>query len=361
MATPHRIDLPGLVGDEPLAFLAAIGLNTLLLDGILSWDPNDRHAILHCDRHSSVADLVATLIERLMEIREGQAIPFTDGFPIRRRRGGPDPLRITPLQYRSLDRKLNGHGGARSWLAATLTDRATDEKGLCLVNPLIALRGRQTIGSFWHYPMVEVRKDPQRLLTEALTGWRRVPDADGWLLDHHASYSQDSRLRSHAGSMAVPGATWLATLALGTFGYGLLGGSNCPPDLPPGWFRVDDSIVFAWPLWTLPIGGDTLSSVLNVGWGYGDWHFERTGDGGLNARISATHGVRAPNSIDHTVDLDIFAMCAATRPAHDVPLIPVPVHLTRVPDPRRRESSSWPGWDWNVPDLGDYPGRYGHG
>ncbi|MFC5745937.1 hypothetical protein [Actinomadura rugatobispora] len=49
-----------------------------------------------------------------------------------------------------------------SWLAATITDQDTDAAGHCLVNPLIAVRGRQTIGSFWYYPMLEVRRDPER-------------------------------------------------------------------------------------------------------------------------------------------------------------------------------------------------------
>nr|BFE32867.1 hypothetical protein GCM10010200_051180 [Actinomadura rugatobispora] len=62
----------------------------------LSWDPDDRHAILHCHRPASVADLVAILVERLRGIGEGQALPHTRGFPIpggagRRTRCGSRP------------------------------------------------------------------------------------------------------------------------------------------------------------------------------------------------------------------------------------------------------------------------------
>jgi hypothetical protein len=358
----HRIDLPGLIGDEPLGFLAVIGMMTQLLEStFLSWDPEDRHAILYCDRSSSVADLVAVLMKRLREVGKDQALPNISTFPVRRRRGAPDPLRITPVEYRQLARRAD-----RRWLSATLTDRATDADGHCLVNPLVAVRGRQTIGSFWYYPMLEMWEDPQRLLTEALTGWRRVEGSEGWLLDHRATYSNDPGLSGPGGSMAVPGATWLATLAVRKFGYPDYGSPDLPEDLPSGWFRVDGVEVFAWPLWTLPAGDNTMDAVWNVGWASGErssfsWKFARASGGGLEATISETHGVSAPNSIHHTVDLDIFAMCAAARPRAGGPLIPVPVQVRRVPSEWGTESPAWEGWDWDVPDVGEYPGKYGWG
>ncbi|HEU5470215.1 MAG TPA: hypothetical protein VFV67_06150 [Actinophytocola sp.] len=92
MTAVHRVDLPGLTGDEPLGLLAAIGLMDQLVEiTYLSWDPDDRHAIVHCRKFSSVADLVGGLVERLGKIKDGEAIPLTPGFPIRRQRGAPDP------------------------------------------------------------------------------------------------------------------------------------------------------------------------------------------------------------------------------------------------------------------------------
>lgn len=352
----RRIDLTGLTGNEPLGFLGAIGLMTQLLEtSYLSWDPADHHAILHCRESESIADLVTILTERLHKLRQGQVLPSTSGFPVRRRRGAPDPLRVTPAQYRQIDRR----GGAGSWLAATLTDQATDANGHCLVNPLVAVRGRQTIGSFWYYPMLEVRQNPERLLAEALTGWRRVDGSEGWLLDHHARYSTDPDLRGPGGSMAVPGATWLATLAVQEFGYPAYGDPDLPPALPSGWFRVEGVEVFAWPLWTLPASLNTLRSVWNVGWASGGWEFTRASSG-LTATVSRTHGVPAPNSVDHVVDLGAFTMCAAARPGHGAPLTPVPVRVQRVAS-HGSESSPWQGWDWDVPHVGEYPGKYGWG
>ncbi|MFC5745938.1 hypothetical protein [Actinomadura rugatobispora] len=158
--------------------------------------------------------------------------------------------------------------------------------------------------------------------------------------------------------MAVPGATWLATLAVQNFGYPQYGSPDLPHGLPSGWFRVDGVEVFAWPLWTLPKGD--MTSVWNVGWNNGGWKFARASGGGLKATISQTHGVPAPNSIDHIVDLDIFAMCAAARPRGGGPLTPVPVMVERVPSDYS-EYSPWKGWDWDVPHVGEYPGKYGWG
>ncbi|MGK5517825.1 type I-G CRISPR-associated protein, Cas3-extension family [Micromonospora sp. URMC 107] len=362
MATLHRVDLPGLVGDEPLGFLAAIGLmGQLLENSYLHWDPRDRHAVLHCHSYSSVADLVAMLCRRLDEIKPGQAIPFSAGFPVRRRRGAPDPLRVRPAEYRKLLDRVGRSPGGASWLQATVTDRATDTDGFCLVNPLVAVRSKQTIGSFWYYPMLDVRRDPKRLITEALTGWRRVEGSEGWLLDHQATYSTDPGLRGPGGSMAVPGATWLATLAISEFGYRRRNGIDSGPVLPSGWFRAGNRDVFLWPLWTVPAGSNTLKAVWNVGWGYDGWEITSAGDGQLEVRISKTHGVPAPNSIDHNVDLGIFTMCAAARPP-GAALTPVPIRTLHKPTGNPdRKYPAWKGWDWKYSDVGEYPGKYGWG
>lgn len=358
MATPHRVDLPGLVGDQPLGFLAAIGLLSQLgtCRPLLSWDPQDRHAILHSDTYTSVADVVDRLIARLKLVGHHQAIPGLDGFPVSRKRGEPDPLLITPREFSGIERQA---GSAVHWLKATVTDRATDARGFCAVNPLIALRGRQTVGSFWYYPMREVRQDTERLLTEALTGWRRVEGSEGWLLDHRATYSDDPGLRGPGGSMAVPGATWLATLAVDFFRYTWISSQiNRGPRLPRGWFETDGRPVFVWPLWTLPIDDNNMGGVWNAGFGYGRWQPDSTADGSLHVTLEAS-GTSAPNSMDHTVDLGVFAMCAASRTSGG-PLTPTAVH-TRPPATGERRYPAWKGWDWEVPKVEDYPGRYGWG
>jgi hypothetical protein len=351
MTRPRRIDLPGLIGDEPLGFLAAMALEReLMITCWLSWDPQDRHAILHCDDSvSGIDDLVDILLRRLDGIKPGWAIPYQTDFPLPRRRGGPDPLRMRPAEFQ--ERDLRRHKGGLAWLKATLTAADTDADGFCLVNPLIAVRGRQTIGSFWYYPMLEVKRDPRRLLTEALTGWRRVEGADGWLLDHRATYSADPGLRGPGGSMAVPGATWLATLAVERFGYTGDSIYRTGGRLPWGWYQVGGRNVFLWPLWSLPARGTTLDEVWSVGWRSGDWELTKASDGALQACISTTHAVDAPNGVYHFVDFGIFTMCAAARPAEDGPLTPVPVRTCRKPRKYNDDVPAWKGWDWNYPRI----------
>ena len=349
MARPHRIDLPGLIGSEPLGFLAAVGLlDELLGSCYLSWDPKDQHAILHSGEagYSSISDVVGKLLRRLDDVKPGWAIPNSTGFPLRRRRGGPDPLRMRPEELRRRER--DGKGDAH-WLRNTLTGYPVDADGYCTVNPLIAVRGRQTIGSFWYYPMLEVKKDPQRLLTEALAGWRRVEGADGWLLDHRATYSADPGLGGPGGSMAVPGATWLATLTVTRFGYYSRSGVPRARNEAAGWFRAEGRDVFLWPLWTLPVSANTLDAIWNVGCDYGEWELTPAGDGTMQARICDTHGVAAPNARYATVDAGIFTMCAAARPSPQGPLTPVPVRTSRKPRPHG-ESPAWEGWDWQAPE-----------
>jgi hypothetical protein len=54
-------------------------MTQLLETCYLSWDAEDRHAILYCHTPASVADLVAVLTERLRKIGPGQALPSTRG------------------------------------------------------------------------------------------------------------------------------------------------------------------------------------------------------------------------------------------------------------------------------------------
>jgi hypothetical protein len=108
--------------------------------------------------------------------------------------------------------------------------------------------------------------------------------------------------------------TALATLAVPGFGYRRRNGIDDGPVLPAGWFRAGDRDVFLWPLWTLPAGWNTLGAVWNVGCGSDGWKLTAAADGALLASIGRTHGVTAPNAMDHAVDLGIFSE-ATTRAA----------------------------------------------
>jgi hypothetical protein len=331
------VDVPGLIGTEPLDFLAAIGLADMMNNGgLLSWSPEDYHAILHCDE-TEQSDLGAVVYEaahRLRSIEPGKAIPYSPRFPYPRRPQQADPLRMRPAEFREKMDARQREG--TSWLKATLTDQETDENGFCALTPFIALRGRQTIGSFWYYPMMEVAKAPRRLLTEALRDGTRVEGVDSWLLDHRAEHSHGRGIRGPAGSLAVPGKIWLATLAIHDFPFEsrYVPGAKLQverPIRPVLWNFLDGQDIFMWPLWTLPMGRGTRGSLFHVGWHYRDWQLTRQSDG-LHVQISDTHGASAPHNFNDIVDAGIFTMCAATRPLDGPqpgPLTPLPIETSR--------------------------------
>jgi hypothetical protein len=243
------VHLPALSGREPLGFLAAVGVVAALArrtdtpSAMLSWCPEEHHAIVHSVHHSAEA-LVTALTGIIDQIPPGQVLPDTAGFPPPRSRGAPDPLRVTPSQlwYMRAPMRDKGGVGAAEWLERTLWAGKVDEHGHCYVNPFIYTQGRQTIGQFFYYPLEAVRRAPARLLAEALTGWRRYPQVDSWGLDHRPG--------------AVPGAVWLATQGLA---YIVLEGDpgNLPEPRVSLWHRLGkpSGDYMVWPLWDEPLKG----------------------------------------------------------------------------------------------------------
>ena len=101
-----------------------------------------------------------------------------------------------------------------------LTDLAVDNNGRAGLTPYAAPSGKQNLRTFFSKPLHEVRASPGRI-HEALTGWRRVEGFTGEYLDHHvlnAAADSPGWLRTAAES-GVPGATWLATMALPVLPY----------------------------------------------------------------------------------------------------------------------------------------------
>lgn len=76
----------------------------------------------------------------------------------------------------------------RRWLSVLLTDLAVDAKGRATQTPFTAPSGKQNLRTFFENSTVEVRNARERI-TEALTGWRRVPAFNGEYLDHRVLQS----------------------------------------------------------------------------------------------------------------------------------------------------------------------------
>ena len=82
----NDVKFPALVGDSPLAILAAIGTLRLIRDfvddhALLSWDAADRAPVLHSSM-PSVDDIVARLAQIIESMPEGVVVPGgPPGFP----------------------------------------------------------------------------------------------------------------------------------------------------------------------------------------------------------------------------------------------------------------------------------------
>ncbi|GGO58386.1 hypothetical protein GCM10012287_56430 [Streptomyces daqingensis] len=260
----HRLELPALAGRDQLGFLAAVGLTRLLHlqqpDVYLSFSPETAAAVL-TSRYKTVDDIVADL-HGLIQAADDEAaiidvhpdLPFRAGT-------GRDPMRPQRAEYRQLAsraREIDPHF-TDHWLPSIATDMATDRTGRAALTPFMAPRGKQNVRSYFEKPLTAVRSDPG-YLREALVQWRRVPGFTGEYLDHRVEHSAADHPRGETGQeRGVPGATWLATMALPLFrltGDGSRRKATC-------WHTVDRSTYMIWPLWTRPLAPAAIRALLD--------------------------------------------------------------------------------------------------
>jgi CRISPR-associated endonuclease/helicase Cas3 len=160
---------------------------------------------------------------------------------------GKDPLRWPREKYRDRAEALRqAHPrAAQLWLPCLTTDLAIDSQGRGAISPFLAPSGQQKLRTFFEKPLHAVRANPGHL-HDALVRWRRVEGFTGEYLDHHVLRSAADDPRGRTGQEAgVPGATWLATMALPLFR--LTGdGTRVRSTL---WHRVARNHLMIWPLW----------------------------------------------------------------------------------------------------------------
>ncbi|GII96342.1 type I-G CRISPR-associated protein, Cas3-extension family [Sinosporangium siamense] len=244
--------LPALDGREPLGFLAALGVLRVLADegGVparLSFSDRDATAVVHSDL-ADVDEIAGELRKVVASIGEGAVLPGVGaGFPPAAG-VGQDPLRWPRETYRDHAVRLReSHPrAAEVWLPALTTDLAVDSQGRGAISPFIAPAGQQKLRTFFEKPLKAVRADPTHL-RDALVRWRRVEGFTGEYLDHRVLRSSADDPRGRRGMEAgVPGATWLATMAIPMFRLGG-DGRRVRSTL---WQRTADDHVMIWPLWT---------------------------------------------------------------------------------------------------------------
>ena len=142
---------------------------------------------------------------------------------------------------------IDNHASSE-WMPFLFTDLAVDAQGRADLTPFCAPSGKQNLRTFFEKPLSAVRANPS-LLREALIGWRRVEGFTGEYLDHRVLNSAADDPGGQSAERGVPGATWLATMAiplLRVTGDGEHIGATL-------WHRVSRRSIMIWPVWEQPL------------------------------------------------------------------------------------------------------------
>jgi hypothetical protein len=255
----NTLELPALDGRDALGFLAALGVLRILtdearVDARLSFDETSARALLHSP-FRSVEEVVDALVEVIGTIPDDGVIPGVPAsFPLGKAGVESDPMRVPRDQLRQTARKLTDgrpEPALDRWIAAVVTDLAVDAKGRVGLTPFTAPAGQQSLRSFFTKPLEEVGRKPATLIREALTGWRRVDGYTGEYLDHRVLRSAADHPSGKSVEAGVPGATWLAIMALPLLR--LTGNGNSVQATL--WHSIAGrrQPVMAWPIWRQPL------------------------------------------------------------------------------------------------------------
>lgn len=259
------ISLPALDGRDPLGFLAAVGvlrLVTLYRDegAKLSFDPATGTSLLLTPIIGDVDGLAEVLAAVLDDIGAGAVPAMPADFPPPG--AAPDRLRVRPAQIAPLAYRWMGEldepSRAVEWVRALVTDVAVDREGRAAITPFAAPSGKQSFSTMFAKTNDAVRRRPTSI-AEALTGWRRVAGYTGEYLDHRVLVSSaDAPSASDAVERGVPGATWLALMALPSFPVT----AAYRRRVAPCWQQVARRATMRWPLWQRPADLSAVSTLI---------------------------------------------------------------------------------------------------
>lgn len=265
------VEFPALIGTDPLGFLASLGVLRIIAeradpDARLRFDP-----LTACARLRSIlsdtASVGACLRDEVARVADGGVVPgATASFPKRKSGSGADPMRVPRASYRPLVDRLNAHDAdaVETWMPALLTDLAVEGKDeRAALTPYTAPSGQQSLWTFFEKSLGFVSKRPE-YLDEALTGWRRVGDTpdtafSGEYFDHRVIRSAADHPSGESTEAGVPGATWLAIMALPVLrvsGDGASVMATC-------WHRLDRrTSLMVWPVWREPLDVPAVIALL---------------------------------------------------------------------------------------------------
>jgi hypothetical protein len=269
------IELPGLRGNDPLGFLAAIGLLSLseqreLPELRLAWHGGRARVATVEGEVQSVEELGRELLAAFDRLRGSQAlIPGITADLPRRPVGTTDPMRMTRDEMRALYEEADGEWIDRRnawparWLVALTAQTATKgtERGDVELTPFYAPTGRMTMRtSIFEKTMdaVEAVGGPG----DALTGWHRAP-YDGANFDERAKRDAGTTTFGQPDNRGAPSPTWLAAMGIRFFPMTDDGRGTAAV----GWQKVRlysgyTTRSLIWPIWQPPLDPVAVRTLL---------------------------------------------------------------------------------------------------
>lgn len=220
------VEMPALIGTDPMGFLAALGVLRLVTTELgwpatLCWPSGPRNgAVLGgCPAGCTIDGVVDAIVDVASATKEaGRLIPGVDGFPpAKETSAGSDPIKDLTFRERS-GLASTSHDRSPSfgeWLVASVALGAREELDARdrLTAAFVRPTGQVTFDRSLKGGLEGVTQDRIR---EALVEWVRVDGVTGNYFDQRAV--RDEFVGTHTkGSMknaGVPGAAWLALMAL---------------------------------------------------------------------------------------------------------------------------------------------------
>lgn len=284
----HELELPALLSNSPLGFLAALGVLELTTPALeqapkLSWRGLAAPAVLHTHQPLTHDTLTGLLHDQLPQDPAKDPLTLAPGILSLPRHTGPgapnDALRM-PIDL-ALER-LRGHTQAERvtgaptarWFTALVNQlRITPGKGTgpkgpippgfdgmayyTATTPLFAPAGRMTLANNWAKAADHCLRDPTHLHA-ALTAWSRVDDYAGANLDYHSLGDAHMVSDGKPAQRGVPGATWLALHGFAAF---RLTGTTTRSEAT-AWEHSPDGPALTWPVWHPPLTTNAITVLL---------------------------------------------------------------------------------------------------
>lgn len=283
----RQLSLPALRGDDPLGFMATLGLIEVLRSEVaipeenlaLAWDALGNVALL-ASPFGTVEELVDAVHGAAVRMHaDGRlfAAPTRDLIPptlseaerraVCARTGVMPPydsIRMLRRDWASRLRDLREHGSLADlrWACALVDQCATfPGEETAHVTPLYAPMSRQRMRQVYEWKLRLVAAN-RAFLHEACVQWRRTTQDAGANIDRRAQRDFAVTTNGDSANAAVTGAEWLALQAVPWF---RLGGVH---NRPFAW--AWDSVgargrprALVWPVWRHPLDPQAIETLLS--------------------------------------------------------------------------------------------------